>query len=47
MAIDFKNINMPLYKKIVYDTKRDKIIEDYFANMRKKAKITINEKLLK
>lgn len=43
---DIKAINTALYKKVVYDQKRDKILEDYFSGMRKKAKIDINKKVL-
>lgn len=43
----FDTINMGQYKKIVYDKKRDKILENYFAGMRKKATITIQKKYLK
>lgn len=44
---DFDTINMGQYKKIVYDQKRDKVLEDYFAGLRKTAKIKINEEYLK
>ncbi len=43
---DYKAINVPLYKKIVYDQKRDRIIEKYFSKLRSEAKISINEKNL-
>lgn len=43
---DIKSINTALYKKVVYDQKRDKILEDYFSSMRKGAKIKINKKVL-
>ncbi len=43
---DIKSINTALYKKVVYDQKRDKILEDYFSGMRKSAKIDINKKVL-
>ena len=47
MAVrDFKDIDSSLYKKIIYDTKRDKIIEDYFAALRKEASIKIEKKYL-
>ncbi len=46
-AKDYKSINTPLYKKIVYDKKRDKILENYFASRRKKAKVNVNKKHLK
>lgn len=42
----FKQIDMELYKKIVYDVKRDKILEDYFADKRKKAKVKVYTKEL-
>jgi parvulin-like peptidyl-prolyl isomerase len=38
---DIKNINTGLYKKIVYDQKRDVILNQYFANLRKAASIKI------
>lgn len=44
---EFKQIDMKLYKKIVYDIKRDEILEDYFAKQRKAAKIKIDNKHLK
>ena len=34
---DVKSINTALYKKVVYDQKRDKILDGYFAGMRKAA----------
>ena len=37
----FKDINLPRYKKLVYDQKRDKILEDYFKSLRDKANIKI------
>ena len=40
-------INKDLYKKIIYDIKRDKILADYFLELRNKAKISINKDLLK
>jgi len=43
---DFKSINTALYKKIVYDIKRDKILEDYFADLRKSATVNINKSVL-
>lgn len=42
-----KDINQQLYKKIVYDIKRDKILEDYFKEIRSSAKIDINKEFLK
>ncbi len=38
---DCKDIDKNLYKKIVYDIKRDKIIENYFTELRKTEKIKI------
>lgn len=43
---DYKSINTALYKKLVYDSKRDAILEKYFEGLRKDAKITINKKSL-
>ncbi|MFG1493969.1 peptidylprolyl isomerase [Halobacteriovorax sp. ZH4_bin.1] len=43
----YEDINMGAYKKFVYDRKRDRIIEDYFAGLRKKANIKILDKNLK
>lgn len=39
-----EQINKNLYKKIIYDIKRDKIIDDYHRNLRKKAKVKVLEK---
>lgn len=44
---DFKSINMPLYKKIVYDQKRDQLLENYFSTLRKNANISVDKKHLK
>lgn len=44
---DFKDINQELYKKIVYDIKRDEILKAYFKDLREKAKISVNSELLK
>lgn len=43
----FKDINKNVYKKIVYDQKRDKILDNYFRNLRKTASIKIMDKKLK
>lgn len=40
---DFKDIDVGLYKKIVYDQKRDAIINQYLAKLRQAAKIKINK----
>lgn len=37
----FKDINLARYKKLVYDQKRDKILENYFKGLRNKANIKI------
>jgi peptidyl-prolyl cis-trans isomerase C len=44
---DYESINTALYKKVVYDIKRDAIMDDYFADLRQKAKIKVNEEHLK
>ncbi len=44
---EYKQINMKMYKKIIYDQKRDKILASYFAQIRKKSNIKINKKHLK
>lgn len=38
-----KDINKKMYKKIIYDIKRDKILADYFSKMRRKAKVSVNK----
>lgn len=43
----FKDINLGLYKKIVYDQKRDAILQRYFKGLRDSAKISINKNALK
>lgn len=43
---EYKQIDMDMYKKIVYDTKRDEILLKYFETKRKSAKIKINKKEL-
>ncbi|MCO4793091.1 MAG: peptidylprolyl isomerase [Bacteriovoracaceae bacterium] len=44
---DFKSVNMPLYKKIVYDKKRDSVLAKYFDDLRKGASIKIEKSKLK
>ncbi len=44
---EWKEVDPALYKKIVYDQKRDKILEEYFAEARKGAQIKVNKELLK
>lgn len=43
----FSDINMKVYKKILYDIKRDKIIANYFEDMRNGASVKINKQYLK
>jgi parvulin-like peptidyl-prolyl isomerase len=42
----FDQIDKNLYKKIIYDTKRDAMIENYFKNLAKGADIKTNPNLL-
>ncbi|MDO9183143.1 MAG: peptidylprolyl isomerase [Bacteriovorax sp.] len=44
---EWKEVDPAIYKKIVYDQKRDKILEDYFNDSRKGAQIKINKEFLK
>jgi parvulin-like peptidyl-prolyl isomerase len=44
---EYKDVDPALYKKIVYDQKRDKILEEYFADLRKSAQVKINKEYLK
>jgi parvulin-like peptidyl-prolyl isomerase len=44
---DVKNIDKDAYKKIVYDTKRNEILDKYFEGLRKGADIKINYDLIK
>jgi len=43
---NYDQIEKNMYKKIIYDIKRDKILNNYFASMRNKAKININKEHL-
>jgi len=43
---EFKDIDQGLYKKIIYDQKRDAIIANYLAKLRQSAKIKINKQYL-
>ena len=43
----YKQIDKKMYKKIIYDVKRDKILESYFKKERNKAKIKVYSKNLK
>lgn len=42
----FESINTALYKKIVYDKKRDQILNNYFDSLQKAATIKVNEEHL-
>lgn len=44
---DFKDVDPALYKKFVYDIKRDEILEAYFKDLRQGASIKINQSLIK
>lgn len=44
---EWKDVDYALYKKIVYDQKRDKILDEYFLESQKSASIKINKELLK
>lgn len=41
------NINIPEWQRMVFDERRAKIVEEYFAGLRSKAKITVNKDLIK
>jgi len=41
------NINMPEWQRMVFDEKRAKIFKDYLGSLRSKAKVSINNELLK
>ena len=43
----FSEISKPVYQKFVYDRKRDRVISDYFAALRKNAKIKVYDPKLK
>lgn len=43
---NFDQIDKNLYKKIIYDQKRDAILENYFKNLQKGADVKINKSLL-
>jgi peptidyl-prolyl cis-trans isomerase C len=43
----YEKINKNLYKKIIYDIKRDKIIANYHAGLRKKSKVEIKNEYIK
>ncbi len=44
---EWKEVDPAIYKKIVYDQKRDKMLDEYFAESRKGAQIKINKEFLK
>lgn len=44
---EWKEVDPAIYKKIVYDQKRDKMLDEYFAESRKGAHIKINKEFLK
>ena len=44
---EWKEVDPAIYKKIVYDQKRDKMLEEYFQESRKSAQIKINKEFLK
>lgn len=44
---EWKEVDPAIYKKIVYDQKRDKMLDEYFANERKTAQIKIYKENLK
>ena len=43
---EYKEINQPLYKKIVYDQERDRILEKYFKELKQGKKIVVNQEAL-
>ncbi len=43
----YEKINKDVYKKIIHDQKRDKIMDEYFSSLRKDANIKINKQFLK
>ena len=43
---NYDQIDKNLYKKIIYDQKRDAILENYFKNLQKGADVKINKSLL-
>ena len=42
-----KDINIPEFQRMVYDEKRGKIFSDYLSGLRSKAKVSINQNLIK
>jgi peptidyl-prolyl cis-trans isomerase C len=43
---EYKQVSLPFYQKVVYDIKRDDILQQYFKDLKKNASISINNKLL-
>jgi parvulin-like peptidyl-prolyl isomerase len=43
----YDQIDKGMYKKIIYDIKRDKMIEDYFQGLRKKSSVKVYSKNLR
>jgi parvulin-like peptidyl-prolyl isomerase len=43
----YKQIDKNMYKKIIYDQKRDAILKKYFKDMKSQAKVKINKEYLK
>jgi len=43
---EYKQVSLPFYQKVVYDLKRDDILQQYFKDLKKKAAINVNNKLL-
>jgi peptidyl-prolyl cis-trans isomerase C len=44
---EWKEVDPAIYKKIIYDQSRDKILEEYFLDSHKGAQIKINKEFLK
>ena len=43
---EFKDIDLNLYRKFVYDMKKDEILDSYFEKKRKAAKVKVNKEFL-
>jgi peptidyl-prolyl cis-trans isomerase C len=44
---DCNSIDIPEWQRMVYDEKRSKIFEDYLHELRSKAKVSVNQELIK
>lgn len=44
---DCGKINIPEWQRMVFDEKRTKILQDYLSSLRSRAKVSINEELVK